>query len=68
MATKKTGRPERSKQSYQVEVQKLKTTIKGYEDTIKELTSLVDEQYKTSYKYRFPTIKQRIKFLITGEL
>lgn len=66
--TKKAGRPARSKESYQREVQALKATVKAQEKTIDDLVILTDGQYKKLYRYQFPTFKQRVKYLIEGDL
>lgn len=64
----KPGRPERSKVSYANEIQRLKKQLTEAQGTIQELVKLTEEQYKESFKYVFPSIKQRIKYLIKGEI
>lgn len=62
------GRPERSKTSYRNEIQFRKRRERELEENITELHDIVSEQSEALWDYRFPTIKQRIKYLLKGEL
>lgn len=65
---KKAGRPPRDKSSYRNEIQRLHKSLASKDESIQELVSMIEGQAKKLHAYSFPTVKQRIKFLLKGEL
>lgn len=62
------GRPPRDKTSYRNEIQRMKRDAAERQVMVDELIETITYQAKKLHAYSFPTIKQRIKYLIKGEI
>lgn len=67
MADNKRGRPERSKQSYQVQVHQLKQEIKNLEKDLLFLNLYLEDTVDKLHKYKTATLTNRLKYLFKGE-
>lgn len=67
MADNKRGRPERSKQSYQVQVHQLKQEIKNLEKDLLFLNLYLEDTVDKLHKYKTASLTNRLKYLFKGE-
>jgi len=63
----KRGRPERSKQSYQVQVQQLKQEIKQKDNELLFLNLYLESTADKLHKYQNASLTNRLKYLFKGE-
>lgn len=62
------GRPVKSKQSYQNQVQSLKKKLAESEKSRKEVLDIMGEFHMTYLNYRYASLLKRIRYVFTGDM
>lgn len=68
MAQGKVGRPQRSKASYNSEIQRLKHKNKQLEASKDDLLAMLEGTNEAYMKYRYAGTLKRIKYVFTGDV